>query len=523
MDLYERLDSLSDRPKPRAVSEAKQFYVPINTKQIDAMKRDVRDAFKKLVWPAFIEDKYGITQATKATIKGVDKTLKAFEYVRRIQQGLYHTFAYELVLLPKKITTEEALAAFLFDVVGVGYGALTRGAAERIAKKLGNQLYTDLQNMDTTLDTVENKVDILKDVSAALKMGVESPDVKRQTKSTIDHFLSGIGGDHIVNWAIERKLPPDIPHPSPQWDKRIDWVKQNPKVMKWLTATLRQMFVNKTLEDLGSQYYEREFDGWVKIALSHMLGVLDSLKDAVRKSLPKSKKARDTISQMAKDPKAYDLDKVPLKRGEMVVRAFQIPREGLLGGFKVYNTVGLRLASWDDFGQVMTVVSQLLKRKGFGFLSKTPVYIKQRPGRKVKVKATGDELQIGAVYNISTGHVEFYVDGQRGRFDHNFAVEIMVHELGHRYYYKEMPRKAQKQYNWYFRKAVSYPSSYAQNAPEEDFAEIFTSYVGRGYRRVGSGYRIDKDIFQRFRSALNMDPKVKKLDVRAESVDTTST
>ena len=127
----------------------------------------------------------------------------------------------------------------------------------------------------------------------------------------------------------------------------------------------------------------------------------------------------------------------------------------------------------------------MLERKGFGDLWYGNVYIRcpdcggENPN--------GKKFGVGAVYDPAHDHVEVFSKPSR------YIAELMVHELGHRYYFKVMNAGDRARFDSYFGE-VAAVSEYGSKATHEDFAEVFMNFV--------TGRDMTRDQIERFKEFL---------------------
>jgi len=117
----------------------------------------------------------------------------------------------------------------------------------------------------------------------------------------------------------------------------------------------------------------------------------------------------------------------------------------------------------------------LLERRGFGSLwyGTTFVRCKDCGG----VNPHGAQFGVGGRYVSSTDTIAIFSDPKDG------IASLMIHELGHRYYYKFMNSGDRARFDSYFGE-VAAVSDYGSKATEEDFAEVFEAFVtGRDMSR----------------------------------------
>jgi hypothetical protein len=110
----------------------------------------------------------------------------------------------------------------------------------------------------------------------------------------------------------------------------------------------------------------------------------------------------------------------------------------------------------------------LLKKKGFGFLWYGNIFIQCT--NCGGVNRLGKDLGVGASYDISNDIVNIFTDPGP------HVTESVIHELGHRFYFKFLREKDRAKFIDQFND-LPFVSDYASKHPEEEFAETFTWYV----------------------------------------------
>jgi len=108
------------------------------------------------------------------------------------------------------------------------------------------------------------------------------------------------------------------------------------------------------------------------------------------------------------------------------------------------------------------------------------------PKERAGTNQYGAHLGVGGRYYRKGDAIHLY-GGSKG--PHSVAV-VAIHEIGHRYYYKNLTSQDRHNFDKWF-KDVPAVSSYGGINPAEDFAEVFTHYV--------LGQDMTKDQMQRFR------------------------
>lgn len=141
-----------------------------------------------------------------------------------------------------------------------------------------------------------------------------------------------------------------------------------------------------------------------------------------------------------------------------------------------------------------------LKKRDLEFLWYGTILV--LPKAKVNLTAykalTGhdDVVSIAATYRRSSDTVRVYAD--------DLDSSTVIHELGHRYYYKFLTQAGRDHFDKWFG-AVKPTSKYGGTNAAEDFAEVFAAYV--------KGKDMDRDQLERFKSVLN--PKAKRTERHA--------
>lgn len=221
----------------------------------------------------------------------------------------------------------------------------------------------------------------------------------------------------------------------------------------------------------------------------------------------------------------------PTKKGEKWALVAQIPRGGNVCGFLVVNQVGVHQTIYEEMAHMLNSVRQILSRRGLSNATNgIPIVYRgiSKAGGTVKVIDTGVELGVAGRYHPSGRYVEILFDD----LDYNAMVSscnkhyppdmvsVLLHEIGHYYYFNRLSASARGQHDFMFKRATSFPSSYAKNNPAEDFAELWTAYLGRGYTlNVKAGnpganirsYTMTSDCWERFKAVVAADPKLKEI------------
>lgn len=146
----------------------------------------------------------------------------------------------------------------------------------------------------------------------------------------------------------------------------------------------------------------------------------------------------------------------------------------------------------DQYIPYFQTAKALLDRRGFGKLWYGPIFVAcpscggENPH--------GKQYGVGAHYVPGKDQVVVFLDPKP------FMVELLIHELGHRYYYEFMNQGDRARFDSYFGdvKAVS---SYGGSSPEEDFAEVFAHFV--------LGQDMSRDQIYRFKAFLAKADRVR--------------
>ena len=127
----------------------------------------------------------------------------------------------------------------------------------------------------------------------------------------------------------------------------------------------------------------------------------------------------------------------------------------------------------------------LLDQKGFGDLWYGPIFVGcPNCGGE---NPLGKHFGVGAHYYAGPDRVVVYLQPKP------FLVELLVHELGHRYYFRFMDAGDRARFDSYF-KEVAAVSEYGGTHTAEDFAEVFAHFV--------LGRDMTRDQIERFKAFL---------------------
>jgi len=168
------------------------------------------------------------------------------------------------------------------------------------------------------------------------------------------------------------------------------------------------------------------------------------------------------------------------------------------GGQKALLSKGLTRRDPRDLDAYLPYLieaKQRLSSKGFDDLWYGPIFIQcEECGGK---NPLGASFGVGAHYFHNRDYIFIYMDPQRA------IVPLVIHELGHRMYYKFLDLKDRSQFNSYFGK-VPATSKYGDTTPSEDFAEVFSSFI--------MGRDLTRDQIERFKAFLGKQaPRVSRV------------
>lgn len=118
----------------------------------------------------------------------------------------------------------------------------------------------------------------------------------------------------------------------------------------------------------------------------------------------------------------------------------------------------------------LSTAEQLLDRSGLGFLWYGNMLIRCKTCGGENF--LGAQFGVGGDYSIAKDEIHLYNDPVPGLY------RLVIHELGHRYYFKFMTPADRAEFDSYF-KTVPATTSYGATVSAEDFAEVFADYVLR--------------------------------------------
>jgi len=144
----------------------------------------------------------------------------------------------------------------------------------------------------------------------------------------------------------------------------------------------------------------------------------------------------------------------------------------------------------------MKKAQALLNKSRLGHLWYGIVYVKPKSSRP---NPYGDEFGgVGGTYSRRGDYVTVNSEAS------SFIPKLMIHELGHRYYYKFMSKTDRGNFDRWFGK-VPATSTYGSKATVEDFAEVFMDYV------IGKK-NLDRDQIDRFKVVLGKKKRTEAAD-----------
>ena len=127
----------------------------------------------------------------------------------------------------------------------------------------------------------------------------------------------------------------------------------------------------------------------------------------------------------------------------------------------------------------------LLDRRGFSDLWYGPMFVGcPKCGGE---NPLGKKFGVGAHYMTGRDEITVFLEPQR------YLVDLLIHELGHRYYFKFMDQGDRARFDSFY-KEVAAVSEYGGTTTEEDFAEVFSHFV--------LGRDMTRDQIERFKAFL---------------------
>jgi len=143
----------------------------------------------------------------------------------------------------------------------------------------------------------------------------------------------------------------------------------------------------------------------------------------------------------------------------------------------------------------------VLGAKRLGHVAKG-VQIFIQPKGRAHDNRYGAHLGVGGSYNRQKDAITVFSDAGP------FIIELLAHELGHRYYYKLLRASERHEFDRWF-KEVEPVTEYGGNSPAEDFAEVFEFYV--------MGRKLTRDQRHRFERFLGRKKRTESLADQLEA------
>lgn len=257
----------------------------------------------------------------------------------------------------------------------------------------------------------------------------------------------------------------------------------------------------------GVQLPNPDYKAWFMSQLPEVQTALgDGAKALVKGSLKAKAKAEMTPGTVTIGGKKVKVVYGPKSKGGMK-KSTQVPAN--VNGLRLFDDIGVSDETWKNYTTAAKDSVDLLKRFGFGFMLKN-VTMHLRTSNKPGVAGN---------YDMKSKQVEIFVNVIGLKASSPSIMTTMVHELGHHYYYREIPRGRRKSYRWYFDmakkptvkggKTGDFPSDYGATVRYEDFAEIFAAFYGRAAQLKPKRYKLTPDIMDRFRTFMKQDDRIK--------------
>lgn len=284
-------------------------------------------------------------------------------------------------------------------------------------------------------------------------------------------------------------------------------------------------FVSTTISTLDPSRraaYERTYVDELVRDKAVALGYIKDLRKVFRDFLLKGIASLPTEKDYAQafKPEVELATGKKLRKGEIVVSMEPIPRGGSVAGFAVVNKVGLSKGLYHLVGELLRAARSILDGKGLGSATQSVpiIYVDDSEGVKVTVSASGQELPSAGLYwherrviTIMFPNSDMALSASSAAYQIPFhMLGTLLHEIAHYYYYNRMSSAARSRHAEMFRRAQSFPSTYARQNEAEDFAELWTAYLGRQFYREGhSGYNLNNECWLRFKEVALMDPHLR--------------
>jgi hypothetical protein len=270
-------------------------------------------------------------------------------------------------------------------------------------------------------------------------------------------FIDALSEDILFNKAFFTLTVKGEPRSTPQ--------RLKDKVIQEL-RTIREVFTEAlyriaySVRELDPTSYEYKMSNGHALAFykemdpkSPMRAFNQGTRERVVKAIGDADKVfRRMLAAITKYMKDYaqpevDFGQIDLKFsvGKVSVVYMDFPSAKVSGG--PLSTVptredGTRFPRPDEYVKQLIVSKQLLEMKGLGYLWYGNLFI--------RCKSCGGEnylgahFGVGADYNIQSDHVQVYSDPHRN------LPSLIIHELGHRYYYRFMGEADRARFDSYF-------------------------------------------------------------------------
>ena len=184
---------------------------------------------------------------------------------------------------------------------------------------------------------------------------------------------------------------------------------------------------------------------------------LRSLSEAVNKYSP--------IAPLDFGTKVLEYD---IGRVKVLYRDILPSNEGPLGTIPVDSEETLRHPPAEEYAPYLVKAKALLERRGLGFLwYGTLRILSENSGG---TNPHGDNFGVGASYHPREDDISLFEGAHPG------ITRLILHEVGHRYYFRFMDSGDRGKFDSYFN-SVPATSTYGSTVSAEDFAEVFADYA----------------------------------------------
>jgi hypothetical protein len=315
-----------------------------------------------------------------------------------------------------------------------------------------------------------------KNVSPKRDHKVVQDAVKSAEKYTrkVKSFLELLQQDLMINkgfWHIPGK------------NKGSDELeKEKSKIVRALNNAMKKLEIPRPNEYGHDDFMWSAFRGHPAFSFSDKEGMDGVLRGVAVRVEENIDKINGILNRGIWKPLEQVIKKYGKGRGTDAKNSFSIsqglePTELNVGAVRVhFDEVSvdplMRGRKWDDpkgRGNIIKALVQaqkILKKRGmekvlwYGDMYVRPIESKNKKGRLL------------AKYLLVGDYVEIY--GEPG--GHEELVRTIIHELGHRYYYRIMGKEDRDRFNkWYGQ--VKATSAYGSTRTWEDFAEVFMEYI----------------------------------------------